>query len=299
VASAGARLVVVGDDEYPPALWELFDPPAGLFVRGRDLREDGARVAIVGARNATESGMDVARHLGRALAEAGATVVSGAARGIDSAAHVGALAADGPTVAVLGSGIDIAYPRVHGGLVERIAAVGSVVSEYPPGTQPRNFRFPARNRLVAGLSQGVVVVEGGEKSGSMITAEHALDLGRTVFAVPGPITSELSWAPLTLIREGATLIRGGLDLLDELGLAPPGSSASDGTRALPSGLCEDEVATWLALTSTATLEAVAQVTRLSVPAALAALSTLEVRGLVRSTGGRFERRVPSRAASAS
>jgi DNA processing protein len=226
-------------------------------------------------------------------------VVSGAARGIDSAAHVGALAAEGPTLAVLGSGIDIAYPRVHAELVERIAAAGSVVSEYPPGTQPRNFRFPARNRLVAGLSRGVVVVEGGEKSGSMITAEHALDLGRTVFAVPGPITSELSWAPLTLIREGATLIRGGLDLLEELGLAPPGSSASDGAPVLPSGLREDEVAAWRALTFTATLEAVAEAARLSVPGALAALSTLEVRGLVRSTGGRFQRCVASRATSAS
>lgn len=293
VAAAGARLVAVGDAEYPPALWDLFDPPAGLFVRGRDLREDGARVAIVGARNATPTGREVAHVLGRALAEAGATAVSGGARGIDSAAHLGALAVDGPTLVVLGSGIDVAYPRTHAALVARIAAVGSVVSEYPPGTQPRSYRFPARNRLVAGLSAGVVVVEGAKKSGSMITAEHALDLGRPVFAVPGAITSELSWAPLTLIRDGATLIRDERDLLEELGLEAPQASAA--SPAVPAGLRPNEVAAWQALTSIATLETVAKGAGLSVPAALAALSTLEVRGLVRSAGGRFERRLAPRA----
>jgi DNA processing protein len=194
---------------------------------------------------------------------------------------------------VLGSGIDVAYPRTHAELVERIAAVGSVVSEYPPGTQPRNFRFPARNRVVAGLSCAVVVVEGAKGSGSMITAEHALDLGRTVFAVPGPITSELSWAPLTLIRDGATVIRSELDVLEELGLTPRETSA--GSPAHPAGLGPNEVAAWHALTSIATLETVADGAGLSVPAALAALSTLEVRGLVRSAGGRFERRLPPRA----
>jgi DNA processing protein len=291
-SEAGARLVALGDDEYPPVLLDLFDPPAGLFVRGRDLREDGARVAIVGARNATPSGREVAHGLGRALAQAGATVVSGAARGIDSAAHGGALAGRGPTLAVLGSGIDVAYPRAHADLVERIAAVGSVVSEYPPGTQPRSFRFPARNRLVAGLSSGVVVVEGAERSGSIITAEHALDLGRTVFAVPGPVASELSWVPLTLIREGATLIRNETDLLEDLSLASPETTGE--AAPPPDGLRRDEVAAWKALRSTMTLEAVAVGAGLSIPAALAALSTLEVRGLARSTGGRFEPRRRSR-----
>ena len=168
----------------------------------------------------------MAHDLGRRLAGAGVHVVSGAAHGIDEASHRGALAAPGRTVAVLGAGIDVAYPRSNAALLDRILATGTVVSEYPPGVPavPRNF--PARNRIVAGLARALVVVEGAGKSGSRISVDHALDLGRDVFAVPGPVTSPLAEVPLALIREGATMIRGADDLLDDLGItwsphAPP------------------------------------------------------------------------------
>src|SRR5207245_870798 len=170
----------------------LFDPPAALFVRGHPLSGLTPRISIVGARNCTASGRDTATALGQALAGAGVCVVSGGARGIDAAAHRGALAGGGRSICVLGCGIDLAYPRQHRGLFEDLARTGAVVSEYPPRTKAEPFRFPARNRIVAGLSQGVVVVEGAAGSGSMITADHALDLGREVFAVPGTISRALA-----------------------------------------------------------------------------------------------------------
>ena len=295
-ATAGARLVAVGDDEYPPSLLDLFDPPAGLFVRGAGLSSPAPAVAIVGARNASPDGEDVTVALGAALARAGARVISGAARGIDARAHQGALDAGGVTVAVLGSGIDVAYPRQNAGLIERIAASGSVLSEYPPGTKALPFRFPARNRIVAGLARAVVVVEGARGSGSMITADHALELGREVFAVPGPVTSELAQVPLSLIREGATMIRGPDDLLDDLGLtgAPPGAGSPENGGERPAGeeLPADEAAVVAVLSGSCPVETIAARAGFSVPRTLAALGGLELRGLVRSRGGRYE--VPAR-----
>ena len=290
---AGARLVSVGDREYPSSLLDLFDPPAGLFVRGGELSSPAAAVAIVGARNASPDGEDVTRALGAALARAGARVISGAARGIDARAHEGALDGGGVTVAVLGSGIDVAYPRQNARLIERIATMGSVVSEYPPGTKALPYRFPARNRIVAGLARAVVIVEGARGSGSMITADHALELGRDVFAVPGPVASELAQVPLSLIREGATLIRGAQDLLDDLGLSPAGAEGgeSDGPRSGGTPLPPDEAAVAAALSGSTPAETIAARAGLSLPKTLAALGALEVRGLVRLRGGRYESRV--------
>ena len=280
----GARLVVPGGEEYPPGLLDLADPPAALFVRGAHLGP-GRRVAVVGARNCTPTGAEVALELGRALAAAGVCVVSGAARGIDARAHEGALAAGGPTVAVLGCGIDQAYPPRSRRLLDRIAEVGTVASEYAPGVPAEPFRFPARNRLIAALSETVVVVEGEEESGSLITADHALDLGRQVVAVPGPVTSPLSAAPLALIREGATMIRGAADLLEDLGLGPSPQPAPP-ARGL--GPLEERV---LAHVGGPTLpEQVARATGLALPDVLAALTRLELLGLVRTVGGRVERR---------
>jgi DNA processing protein len=235
----------------------------------------------------------VASEIGRGLASAGACVVSGAARGIDTCGHRGALAAGGPTVAVLGSGIDVAYPRQNATLLDRIADAGAVVSEYPPGTRAEPFRFPARNRIVAGLSRAVVIVEGAAGSGSMITADHALDIGREVFAVPGPVASELSEVPLSLIRQGATMIRGAADLLEDLGLGlPPGMDMPGGRAeavALIPGLNDQERAVLNQLTGPCTAELLAARTGLEPPRVLAALTVLEVRRLVRSRGGRYER----------
>jgi len=288
-ARGGARFVTVDDVEYPASLLDLFDPPAGVFVRGADLRSPAVTVAIVGARNASADGEEVTASLGAALARAGVRVVSGAARGIDARAHQGALDHGGVTVAVLGSGIDVAYPRQNAGLIERIARTGTVVSEYPPGTKALPFRFPARNRIVAGLARAVVIVEGAAGSGSMITADHALELGRDVFAVPGLVTSELAQVPLSLIREGATMIRGAEDLLDDLGL----SAGVGGDRGVPRtgpgpDLPPDEAAVAAALSGSSTVDAVAARAGLTLPRTLAALGALEVRGLVRRRGGRYE-----------
>ncbi|MGH2723303.1 MAG: DNA-processing protein DprA [Actinomycetota bacterium] len=228
---AGARLAVPGDGEYPERLLDLPDPPACLFLRGRPPPGAGGRpevaVAVVGARACSPYGREVAEGIGAGVAAAGVAVVSGAAIGIDGAAHRGALRVGGPTVAVLGSGIDTAYPQRHRGLIDRIAEAGSVLSEYPPGVKPEPRRFPARNRIVAGLARAVVVVEGAPGSGSLITAEFAQDLGRDVLAVPGPVTSPLSQAPHELIRDGGTLVRGAEDVLAWLDLWGPRAEAGE------------------------------------------------------------------------
>lgn len=294
-AAARSRLVAVGDPEYPPRLLDLFDPPAGLFVRGRDLSAASSPVGIVGARNCSAPGREIAESLGRALAGAGACVVSGAARGIDAAAHRGALSAPRspeavPTVAVLGSGIDVAYPAQNRGLLGRILDCGTVVAEYPPGTPAEPFRFPARNRIIAGLSRAVVVVEGTAGSGSLITAEHALDLGREIMAVPGPVFSELAAAPLGLIRDGAVLIRGPADLLFDLGLAPEPSRSPTKVESAPQGLSPREAAVWKALAAPASIDVVARASELALPDAIATLVGLELRGLVAQAGGRYRRR---------
>jgi DNA processing protein len=288
VARCGARIVAPGDDEYPSGLGHLADPPVALFVRGRSLAELDPRVAVVGARNCSPLGRDVATELGAGLAAAGATVVSGGARGIDGASHRGALMGGGPTVAVLGSGVDVPYPAQHGGLIERIAASGAVVSEYPPGVPALPFRFPARNRIIAALAEAVVVVEGATGSGSMITADHALDLGRPVYAVPGPVASALSEVPLALIRDGAGMIRNSSDLLADLGrLDPDGGSAVGVAPSLPTS----ERAVWEALGSPSLPEQLARVTGLDLGDVLSVIVDLELRGLVRTVGGRVERRL--------
>jgi DNA processing protein len=282
VASCGARLVVPGSPEYVPLLEDLPDPPAALFVAGRSLVPRTPAVAVVGARRPSALGADVAHAFGSRLAAAGACVVSGAAAGIDRASHEGALDAGGPSVAVLGCGID-RVQRSTRTLLDRLVVAGAVVGEYPPGTTAERWHFPARNRLVAALADGVIVVEGGERSGSLITADHALALGREIFAVPGPVTSPLSAAPHGLIRDGATLVRSADDVIDELGL--PASPATPHV-----GLEGTELAVYRAVTAPTLVEAIASATRLPLPKVAAALTALEIRGLVRSVAGRVERR---------
>jgi DNA processing protein len=283
VAASGAVLVGPADPAYPPLLLDLGDPPVALFVRGRPLDPTPLHVAVVGSRSATPLGREVAWAIGRRLGEVGACVVSGAARGIDASSHEGALAAHGRTVAVLGSGIDVAYPASSRALIERIAEVGTVVSEHPPGTPAEPHHFPARNRIVVGLSRAVVVVEGAERSGSMTSVTHALSVGREVFAIPGSVASPLSAGPLRLIREGARMIRGPDDLLEDLGFDP--SSLAEGALAT---LPDHDRRLLDALAGPTLPEAVARVTGLPLPAALGALMRLEMRGLVRNLGGRFE-----------
>lgn len=278
---------------YPPQLLDLHDPPPGLFVRGADLPPRDRLVAMVGARACSATGAEVARAIGRGLADAGFVVVSGAARGIDTASHEGSLDGEAPTVAVLGSGIDVAYPRSSAGLIDRIAARGTVASEYPPGVPAMAFRFPARNRIVVGLARAVIVVEGEEGSGSLISAEHALDIGRDVLAVPGAITNPLSATPNALIREGAALVRGVEDVLAELGVDTRRSPTLDvgGEGDVPVGLEPDERRVFEAVTERVLPDAVAAALGVGVEEVLPVLFGLELRGLVRSVGGRFERRL--------
>jgi DNA processing protein len=280
-----ARVVVPGDAEYVDRLLDAPDPPAVLFVRGRRLDELPASVAVVGSRRCSALGREVAFDVGRGLGGAGVCVVSGAARGIDETSHRGCLSARGVTVAVLGSGIDVLYPRGSADLLHRIPIDGGVVvSEYAPGVAAEPFRFPARNRLIAALTRAVVIVEGARRSGSMITADHALDMGREVYAVPGPVTSPLAEIPLSLIRDGATLIRGADDLLHDLGVG--------GRLQIESSprLRADEERVWMALGTASLPDAIARAAGMSIPEAVGVLIRLELDGVVRSVGGRYERR---------
>jgi len=226
-ARAGARIVTCLEAAYPPLLRHLSLPPAVLYVRGA-LPERPA-VAIVGSRRASPYGLEAAELFARALAAAGVPVVSGFARGVDAAAHRGALAAGGATVAVLGCGVDVDYPRGHRRLGDAAAAAGAVVSELPCGAEPRAWNFPVRNRIIAALALGTLVVEAAARSGSLITARHALELGRDVFAVPGRIFDERAMGPNTLIAAGAVPARHPRDVLETLGL--PAGAAGGGQTA--------------------------------------------------------------------
>jgi DNA processing protein len=226
LVSSGIRLVARRDAGYPPALAAIYDAPELLFLSGTRELPAADAVAIVGSRKASSYGRDVAEALGRELSEYGVTVVSGAACGIDGAAHRGALRAAGNTVAVLGCGIDRVYPPQHRALFEDIRRNGCLVSEYPPGTAPLRHHFPERNRIIAGLSRGVVVVEAAERSGALITVDFALQEGRDVFAVPGQVGSPLAASPHRLIQEGAKLVTCATDILEEYGHLTSATSAS-------------------------------------------------------------------------
>jgi DNA processing protein len=213
-------VIILSRSQLPPLLRAIHDPPERLFLRGNGDPELLSRpaVAIVGARACSPYGAQVARMLGRELAAAGVVVVSGLARGVDGEAHRGALDSGGDTVAVLGCGIDRDYPAAHAGLARTIGERSLIVSEYPPGVEPAAFRFPQRNRIIAGLCVATVVVEAREKSGALITADFALDEGREVFAVPGEITSRLSDGTNALLRLGATPFTSPGDVFESLGV---------------------------------------------------------------------------------
>jgi DNA processing protein len=230
LAAGGFRFLPRTALDFPPLLRAIHDPPPGLFLRGAaDVAVlSRAAVAVVGARACSGYGASVARLLGRDLAHAGLLVVSGMARGIDAEAHRGALEADGPTVAVLGCGIDRDYPAAHAELARRIAATGLLVSEYAPGVEPAPWRFPARNRIVAGLCAATVVVEARERSGALITADLALEEGREVFTVPGEITSALSAGTNELLKLGATPLTAASDVLGLFGIEQAAPADRDG-----------------------------------------------------------------------
>lgn len=271
-------IAIVGRDDldYPAFLRETFDPPPVLFVRGRLRAHEGpTSVAIVGSRAATAAGRALARAMARELASSGATIVSGLARGIDTAAHKGAIDAGGRTVAVLGSGLDRPYPPENEPLTAAIAENGAVVSEFPLGTIPHPANFPRRNRVIAGWSRAVVVVEAAEKSGALGTARAALDEGREVFAVPGHPSQPTSVGCNRLIRAGALLVRGGADVAEEIGLAAVAPDAASG----------DDVLRALRGDAPSSLEELGRRSGLETPALLVRLTELELADKVRRLPG--------------
>jgi DNA processing protein len=267
---------------FPRSLAAIFDTPAGLFLRGGGEPGllDRPAVAVVGARSCSSYGAEVARMVGRELAAAGLVVVSGMARGVDGHAHRGALDAGGLTVAVLGCGIDRDYPAAHAELAGRIAERGLVVSEYPPGVEPAPWRFPARNRIVAGLAQATVVVEARERSGALITADLALEEGREVLAVPGEITSSLSAGSNRLLRNGAIPLTEVADALELFGIEPQARVRPElsETAALVLARLQDEPFG---------ADALARVLGLDAGALAAALTELELSDMVAERDGFF------------
>ncbi|MDN5346668.1 MAG: processing protein [Clostridia bacterium] len=214
----GIEVITLEAEEYPLNLKRIYDPPPVLYIKGRrDVWQAELRIAIVGTRRATPYGLKIAARLAQDLAAEGVVVVSGLARGIDTAAHEGALKGGGLTVAVLGCGLDTVYPRENKKLYSEIPAQGLLLTEFPLGTPPVAKNFPARNRIISGLAEGTVVVEAGEKSGALITADLALEQGRDVFAVPGPVTSKYSRGSHNLIKQGAKLVETAADILEEYG----------------------------------------------------------------------------------
>ena len=287
------KLISRDHAEYPRRLAEISDAPSMLFCRGTIETNDELAIAIVGTRHATSYGIRQAERLSHSLALAGFTIVSGMARGIDAAAHRGALAAGGRTIAVLGSGLLNLYPPEHGELSLEISAHGAVVSEYPTMQSPKSGAFPQRNRIVTGLSLGVLVIEAAERSGALISARLAGEQGREVFALPGPIDNRMSAGCHNLIRDGAMLVTSVDDILEGLGplATPMVSTNDDGTRHSlhrPAELKLNEIEQVILQTIMAEpteIDSVVVTTGLPVHQVLATISVLEMRHLVKRVGG--------------
>lgn len=291
----GVRFLTMNDADYPDALRSMPDPPSYLYVQGTIGKEDNNAVAIVGTRNPTQYGVTATENISRALAGAGITIVSGMARGIDSVAHMGAIAGNGRTIAVLGSGIDVIYPPENKKLYEDIVANGAVVTEFPVGTKPVATNFPQRNRIISGLVKGVLVIEASEKSGSLITAQLALDYGRDVFALPGNTTSLKSKGTNKLIKNGAKLVEDAGDILEEMAVSSgrgeqpfaPASSADKPQWSL--SVEEGKIITLL--DEPCFIDTIIQKTGLPAAKISAILLDMELKGLVKQQAGKqFVRR---------
>jgi DNA processing protein len=287
-AASGTWAVCIRDDAFPAVLRHDPDPPAVLFLRGDIDLLAGRRVGVVGTRNATQSGREMASALGCGLAEAGVSVVSGLAKGIDGAAHRGALrVADGRAVAVVGNGTDIAYPRQHAALWDEVCARGLLLSEWPPGTTPEPFRFPLRNRILAALSEVLVVVESRERGGSLITARAAIERDIGVMAVPGSVRNRAAVGTNQLLRDGAAPVTDVDDVLVALGLDTRRAGRRDyDPRPLPRG---DEATVFeVCRRDPRTLDEIVGSLGMTISDAAMALARLERTGWIRQAGGWFE-----------
>lgn len=289
VREHGLGVLLPGRAGYPRMLTEIPDPPGVLFVRGQIEPGDAMAVGIVGTRRASRYGQQQAERLAAGLARAGVTVVSGLARGIDAAAHRGALMANGRTIAVLASGVLNVFPPEHAELANQVAAAGAVVSEAAPTMPPLSGMFPQRNRIISGLALGVIVVEAADRSGALITARHAMEQGREVFAVPGPIDSPGSFGPHRLLRDGAKLVTCVDDVLEELGHLPAAAPDQRGgsiRAAAELKLNDLEHAVLQAIDPAGcSLDDVAAACGWPIHRVLATVSVLESRRLVRRAGG--------------
>ncbi len=291
-ARLGMRVMTWSDPGYPGDLLRLADPPPVLFLRGRTELLAGGGVAVVGSRRCTTRAKDLSRRIGEALSVRGIPVVSGMALGVDAAAHAGALDGGGPTIAVVGRGADAPYPPSHGRLFRRILHEGLVVSEFLPGTPPLPHHFPRRNRVMAGLARAVVVVEAGRRSGALITVEHALDLGRDVWAVPGPIDTPACDGSNRLLSEGAVplvSVRGFVRELtgaDGVGAGPVAGASEEGAASRGEPWAEPERRLLRSLQGGPLhVDQLAERAGLEVPTAMALLVHLELRGAVEQMPG--------------
>lgn len=282
------KLLTLNDRAYPEGLKHLPDAPPVLYVKGEIRETDRYAVSVVGSRSATNYGMLVTERMSYKLASCGLTIVSGMARGIDSASHRGALKAKGRTIAVLGSGLDVPYPAENRGLMKAIAASGAVISEFPLGTLPEKGNFPRRNRIISALSLGLVVVEATVDSGSLITVGYALEQGKEVFAVPGNITSRNSKGTNDLIKKGAKLVESAEEVIEELGPQIKGilREQKRSPRSLPE-LNEDERLIYNCLGDEPKhIDTITRETKISTGKALSILLGLELKGIVRQMDGK-------------
>ncbi len=296
-ANNNVHILLESHDDYPPLLKEIHDPPGVIFSLGKLQSIDQLAVAIVGTRHATNYGKQQAKQLATQLALAGITVVSGLARGIDTVAHQSALAAGGRTVAVLANGVLKPYPPENTELAQQIAAQGCVLSEATPTHPPRSGMFPQRNRIISGLTLGTIVIEAATRSGALITARHAWEQNREVFAVPGPVDSRMSQGPHQLIRDGAKLVTSIDDVLEELGPLAHTAERPDGTTVrVPAEVKLNDVESQIlqAIQTEGTLiDDITHSSGIPVHRVLSTISVLEMRSLVRRVGGNRVSRVGS------
>lgn len=285
VTSIGAYLITWADSSYPENLRHIVDPPPLLYVRGTLLSSDMLALSIVGTRRATRYGIDVANRMGYWLASQDVTIVSGMALGVDSAAHRGAIQANGRTIAVLGSGIDIIYPRENEKLAEDIIEHGALISEFSLGIPPIGKNFPRRNRIISGLSLGILIAEAPKNSGAIITAETALEQGRDVFAIPANIFNEMGAGSNKLIQDGAKLVMRASDVLDELNVSYSNRVVEQKTETIaPSGDLEIQVLTILD-SEPLHIDEIIRETGLSTSEVSSTLAILELKGLAQMVGG--------------
>lgn len=284
VHKAGAQVLALGDEDYPLLLRQIDDPPAVIFIRGNAVCLNTRAISIVGTRKATKYGRDVAFDLSKQLAAQNITVISGLAQGIDTAAHQGALAGGGFTLAVMGCGVDIPYPRENVNLARQISERGALVSEYPVGTQPIPANFPRRNRILSGLSLGVLVVEAPENSGALITANLAGDQGREVFAIPGAIYNQMSRGSNRLIQDGAKLVQDVQDILSELNIAYEQVETREKTLQIAPGNDTERLILQHLHVEPIHVDDLARITGLNIVDVTSTLTILELKGLAQMVG---------------